>query len=79
MFPDPSAADAFWNRHRFVPVNHLLTVGPGVAADPARVAEIVRLFHAAQGTAFPRDRAALAPEMHGAIRFMTKQASCRDP
>jgi 4,5-dihydroxyphthalate decarboxylase len=84
VFPDPeAAAAAFWHRHRFVPINHLLTV-PGELAHrrPDVIAELVRLFRKAKAMApspahghdaYPSGRAALAPAISLALRYALEQ------
>src|SRR5262245_41889168 len=77
------AAAAFWHRHGFVPINHLLTV-PGELAhrQPDVVAELVRLFHKAKAMApspphgqdaYGSGRAALAPAISLALRYALEQ------
>jgi len=84
VFPDlEAAAAAFWHRHGFVPINHLLTV-PGELARrrPDVVAELVRLFHKAKAMApspphgqdaYGSGRATLAPAISLALRYALEQ------
>lgn len=53
VFPDPGAAgEAFWRRHRFVPVNHMLTVRSGLLERrPELAPELLRMFRASQALA----------------------------
>ena len=53
VFPDPGAsAEAFWRAHRFVPVNHMLTVGRDLAQRrPDLVLELAAMFRAARAAA----------------------------
>lgn len=84
VFPDPAAAgEAFWRRHGFVPVNHLLTVRRTLAdTRPDLVAELLRMFHAAKAAApapsgkrdtLPMGRAALRPAIALALRYSAGQ------
>jgi 4,5-dihydroxyphthalate decarboxylase len=80
VFPDPAvAADAFWQRHGFVPVNHMATVRRDLAERrPDLVEELLRLFRAARlaGGAMesmPMTRAALRPAVDLALRYATDQ------
>ena len=82
-FPDPAAAsEAFWRKHGFVPVNHLVTVRRELAESRADLlAELLRLFRdakAAAGPAGARDllpmgRAALQPAIDAALRYSAEQ------
>ncbi|SHI71676.1 4,5-dihydroxyphthalate decarboxylase [Roseomonas rosea] len=82
VFPDPAAAaEAFWQRHRMVPVNHMLCVTRELAEGrPELVREVVRMLRQA-ATAVPPDgrgpppasRAALRPVIELALRYMTEQ------
>lgn len=85
VFPDPAAAaEAFWRRHGFVPVNHLVAVRQELAdGRPELVAELLRLFREAKAAAPPpppggRDplpigRAALRPAIELALRNSAEQ------
>lgn len=84
VFADPQAsADAFWNAHGFVPVNHMVTVKRDLALSrPDAIVELVRLFRAAKAAAPPRadgrdpypiGRAALAPAVSLALRYTAEQ------
>lgn len=84
VFPDPGgAADAFWDEHGFVPVNHLLTVRAELARDrPDVIGELMRLFRASERAALPRSegrgphpfgRSAVEPAIALALRYATEQ------
>ena len=82
VFPDPAAAaEAFWRRHGFVPVNHLLTVGQDLAeGHPDLVAELLRMVRASAAPIPdgergppPAPRAALRPAIELALHYMTAQ------
>ncbi len=84
VFPSPAqAAEAFWQRHHLVPVNHLLAVRGSLAQDrPDLLVELVRLFREARTgipvpadprRLFPASRAALAPALQLAIRYANEQ------
>ncbi|MDJ0391169.1 ABC transporter substrate-binding protein [Roseomonas sp. E05] len=88
VFPDPAAAaEAFWQRHHLVPVNHMLTVTRDLAERrPELVAEVVRLARAAAAPvppgapgAPPASRAALRPVLELALRYMDGQAMLPRP
>jgi 4,5-dihydroxyphthalate decarboxylase len=60
LFADPAAAgEAFYIRHGFVPINHMVVVKTEVAQQPGVAAELVRLFAASKARApqAGRDRA----------------------
>jgi 4,5-dihydroxyphthalate decarboxylase len=84
VFPDPAAAAAaFWRKHRFVPINHMIVVRREIAVDrPDLAAELFRLFVAskAANVAPPseEDRApmggeAVRPSVALALRFAREQ------
>lgn len=82
VFPDPAAAaDAFWARHRLVPVNHMLTMRRDLAERrPDVVMELLRMVReAARGVpaaardAYPFGRAAVQPAVALALRYATEQ------
>ncbi len=84
VFADPgAAAERFWHRHGFVPVNHLLTVRHELARDhPALIAELLRMFRDAKAAAPPssaaRDplpfgRTAIQPALALALRYADEQ------
>lgn len=79
VFPDPAASgEAFFARHGFVPVNHLLTVRRTLAEEqPDLVSELVRMFHAAAAEAgrtdLPASRATLRPAVELALANMAEQ------
>jgi 4,5-dihydroxyphthalate decarboxylase len=67
VFPDPAAAaEAFWDRRRFVPINHMIVVRREIATDrPDAIRELCRLFAAAKAAApqpSARDRAPIGRE-----------------
>jgi 4,5-dihydroxyphthalate decarboxylase len=55
VFPDPAAAAAaFWEKHRFMPINHMIVVKGEIARErPDAVAELARLFAAAKAASPP--------------------------
>ncbi len=84
VFPDSGAsAEAFWQAHGFVPVNHLVTVRTELAEHrPDVIGELVRMFRAAKAAAPPRadgrdpyaiGRAALEPAIALALRYSAEQ------
>jgi 4,5-dihydroxyphthalate decarboxylase len=85
VFPDPNAsATAFWRKHQFVPVNHMICARREVAdAGADAIRELIRLFKeakAAAGVSTPdgRDplvfgRAALDPAIRLALRYTLEQ------
>ena len=84
VFPDPeAAAEAFWRKHGFVPVNHLVTVRGDLAErHPDLIAELLRMFREARAAALsdaggrdplPAGRAALRPAIELALRFSAEQ------
>jgi 4,5-dihydroxyphthalate decarboxylase len=90
VFPDPKAdADRFWQRHRFVPVNHMVAVSGALAASrPDVVVELVRLFGLAKAALpppadgrdpYPAGRAALRPAVELAARTMMEQGMLPHP
>ena len=90
VFPDPAAsADTFWQRHGFVPVNHMAVVRSDVAlAHPDWVTEIVRMLAEVRAAMppsadgrdpYPAGRAALAPAIALAVRTMEAQGMLPAP
>jgi 4,5-dihydroxyphthalate decarboxylase len=84
VFPDPDAsAEDFWQKHGFIPVNHMLCVRRELAAQPEIIRELVRLFRESKRAAgLPppgaRDplafgRAALDPVIALALRYTREQ------
>lgn len=84
VFPDPvAAAEAFWRKHGFVPVNHLVTVRRELAERrPDLIAELLRMFRDAKAAArpdaggrdaLPAGRVALRPAIEPALRFSAEQ------
>jgi len=84
VFPDPDAsAETFWRKHRFIPVNHMVTVRREIALErPDVIGELVRLFREAKAGAPPaadgRDplvfgRAALDAPIRLALRYTREQ------
>ena len=95
VFPQPkAAAEAFWARHGFVPVNHLLTVSAELAEGrPELVLELLRMVRASAAAVPPGERtappgergppaatrAALRPVIGLALRYMTEQGMLPRP
>jgi 4,5-dihydroxyphthalate decarboxylase len=84
VFPDARAsAEAFWQRHHLVPVNHLVTVRRDlVERNPDLVAELIRMFRDAKAVAsspsngrdpLPIGRTALEPAIELALRYAADQ------
>ena len=84
VFPDPKqAADVFWQRHHFVPVNHMVAVGADlVASRPDIVVELVGMLGAAKAELpppadgrdpYPSGCAALRAVVELAARNMREQ------
>ena len=84
VFPDPAAAaNGIWNKHGFVPINHVIVVKSEIARDRPDVArELCRLFAASKAEAPPpengRDRApmgraAVEPSVIMAMRLAEEQ------
>jgi len=88
VFPDAKAAgEAFFERHGFIPVNHLLTVRRDIAErEPAVVAELLRLFrelkaaHPAEARdPRPIGRKAIDPAIALAVRYCLSQGLLTRP
>jgi 4,5-dihydroxyphthalate decarboxylase len=84
VFPDAQAsAEAFWQRHHLVPVNHLVTVRRDLAERrPDLIAELMRMFAEAKAAAsvtgaardpVPIGRAALEPAIELGLRYAAEQ------
>ena len=77
VFADPVAAgQAFFARHGFVPVNHVLTIRQEIAArEPETVAALLRLFGRleAMGPVAAVGEEALAPALRVAMRYCLSQ------
>ena len=84
VFPDPAAAaEAFWAKHRFVPINHMIVVRREIAVDRLdAIRELCRLFVASKAASAPppsaHDRApmgreAVEPSVALALRFAGEQ------
>ena len=84
VFPDPSAAaDAFWAKHGFVPINHMIVVRSEIAEDQPEIArELCRMFAAAKAAGptsmggragAPIGRAAVQPSVVLAMRYAAAQ------
>ena len=85
VFRDPAASvDVFWRKHRFVPVNDMLTVRHDLAQEhPDALREVMRLFREAKEASPTRSsdgrdplvggRAALDPAIALALRYTTEQ------
>jgi 4,5-dihydroxyphthalate decarboxylase len=70
LFPDPKAAgEAFYSRHGFVPINHMIVIKRELAQEPGVASELCRLFAAskakAPAPADGRDRAPIGREAVG--------------
>jgi len=73
VFPDPeAAADAFLQRHGFMPVNHMVVVRAEVARRDGLVRSLLDRFRAA-GNPFPFGRDALEPAVALALRYAGEQ------
>ena len=90
VFPDPAAAaEAFWEKHRFVPINHMVVVRREIAVDrPDAIRELCRLFVASKAASAPppsaRDRApmgreAVEPSVALALRFARRAGLAASP
>jgi 4,5-dihydroxyphthalate decarboxylase len=81
VFPDPAkAGEAFFRRHGFVPVNHLVTVRSEIVGRRPQLArDLVSLFREATAPAsrdkiaFPATRKALNPALALAARYCLQQ------
>ena len=83
VFPDlAAAAEAFWRKHGFVPVNHLVTVRRELAERPDLIAELLRMFRDAKAASpfgagerdpLPAGRVALRPAIELALRYSDEQ------
>ncbi|MBO1073244.1 ABC transporter substrate-binding protein [Roseomonas marmotae] len=82
VYADPDAASAaFWQRHRIVPANHVLTVSRDLAEQrPELVAELLRMMRQAASTLppgaygpLPASRAEMRPVLELALRYMDQQ------
>jgi 4,5-dihydroxyphthalate decarboxylase len=84
VFRDPTAAaEAFWQAHGFVPVNHLVAVTRDLAlGEPALLAELMRMLAASRAAgpasvgerdALPVGRTALQPAMALLSRYTWEQ------
>lgn len=82
-----SAGEAFFQRHAFVPVNHMVAMRRELAVrHPELVTELLAMFrsaaslaHAENGWAPPFGRTALRPAMELALRYMTEQGMLPRP
>jgi 4,5-dihydroxyphthalate decarboxylase len=84
VFPDPAAAaDVFWARRSFVPINHMIVVKSEIARErPELARELCRMFAAAKAAAptstdgrdrAPIGRAAVEPSVVLAMRYASEQ------
>jgi 4,5-dihydroxyphthalate decarboxylase len=81
LFADPAAAgQAFFARHGFVPINHMVVVKTELAKEPGLSAELCRLFAASKAKAAqhefdraPIGRALVAPCVRLAAAFAYEQ------
>jgi 4,5-dihydroxyphthalate decarboxylase len=85
VFPDPSAAaDAFWSKHGFVPINHMIVVRSEIAEEQPEIArELCRMFAEAKAAGperpggrdrAPIGRAAVEPSVALAMRYAAVQS-----
>jgi len=83
VWADPvAAAEAFWQRHHIVPVNHMVVVRRSLLeGHPGLAKELMRLFALSAASAqpglrgaSPMGRHALKPVMTLALRYMDEQA-----
>ena len=85
LFPDAQAsAEAFWRRHRLVPVNHMVAIRRDLAErHPDLVPELLRMFREAKAVApltadgrdpLPFGRGALEPAVELALRYAAEQS-----
>jgi 4,5-dihydroxyphthalate decarboxylase len=78
LFPDPKAAgEAFFARHGFVPINHMVVMKNELAEEPGLAAELMRLFSAskAQAPAEPRDRSPIGrAKVEASVRLAAEYA-----
>ncbi len=75
LFSDPAAAgEAFYARHGFVPINHMVVMKTELAREPGLAAELCRLFAASKAAAAQqgRDR---APIGRGAVAASVRLAA----
>jgi hypothetical protein len=83
VFPDSGASAAvFWNKHKFIPVNHMVTIRRELAQSrPDVVHELMRLFRAAKAAApisgghdpLVMGRSALEGPIRLALRYTREQ------
>jgi 4,5-dihydroxyphthalate decarboxylase len=84
VFPNPSAAaDAFWAKRGFVPINHMIVVRSEIAEEQPEIArELCRMFAAAKAVGpvssggrdrAPIGRAAVEPSVVLAMRYAAAQ------
>jgi 4,5-dihydroxyphthalate decarboxylase len=73
VFPDPEEAGrAFFARHGFMPVNHMVVLRAELAARAGLVGTLLDRFRAA-GNPFPAGRKALDPAVTLALRYAREQ------
>jgi 4,5-dihydroxyphthalate decarboxylase len=84
VFPDPkAAADAFWSKHGFVPINHVIVIKAEIAEEQPEIArELCRMFLAAKAAGqqspsgrdrAPMGRSTVEPSVTLALRYATAQ------
>ena len=81
LFADPEAAgEAFYARHGFVPINHMIVVKTELAQEPGAAEELCRLFAASKALApqpgrdrAPIGRAAVSRSVGVAARYAYEQ------
>jgi 4,5-dihydroxyphthalate decarboxylase len=90
VFPDPSAAaEAFWARCGFVPINHMIVIRSDIAAQGPEIArELCRMFAASKAAGqlppdgrdrAPIGRAAVAPSVALALHYAATQGLLPQP
>jgi 4,5-dihydroxyphthalate decarboxylase len=83
VFPDPSAAaEAFWAKHGFMPINHMIVIKSEIAEERPEIArELCRMFAASKAAApspggrdrAPMGRAAVESSVALALRYAAEQ------
>jgi len=75
LFSDPTAAgEAFYARHGFVPINHMVVMKSELAREPGVAAELCRLFAASKALA-PQQGRDRAPIGRGAVAASVRLAA----
>jgi 4,5-dihydroxyphthalate decarboxylase len=83
VFPVAAATEAFFARHRFVPINHMIVIRSELAEEQPEIArELCRMFVASKAAAAapsggrdraPMEHAAVEPSVALALRYSTEQ------